>query len=209
MVRSVVAALALGYVGVASAFMSVPLATTPKLRSATTGASTICMGRKGAQTGQGKGAAARTVTREKKVGGVAIISVRKTKDDVSRASIYKALETVTSANFAEVILNPKVEKYIKEEAGSSVYPRMMRQIKFQAKKVGATVPDRWCYEAAATSKARAGIEAKAAAKVLADAAAAEEAAAAKEAAAAAEAAAKEAAAAAAAAPVAEAAPAAE
>jgi len=35
---------------------------------------------------------------------------------------------------------------------SSVYPRMMRQIKFQAKKVGATVPDRWCYEAAATSK---------------------------------------------------------
>jgi len=124
----------------------VPLATTPKLRSATTGASTICMGRKGAQTGQGKGAAvsvhtdiltstsihmqsyfdcdqappldthipaspflnlqtltrsltfcwiwqARTVTREKKVGGVAIISVRVSAFWGSISSTFKANKT--------------------------------------------------------------------------------------------------------------------
>lgn len=40
---------------------------------------------------------------------------------------------------------------MKEEAGSSLYPRLMRKIKFTAKKVGATVPDRWCYEAKATA----------------------------------------------------------
>ena len=43
------------------------------------------------------------------------------------------------------------EKFMKEEAGSSLYPRLMRKIKFTAKKVGATVPDRWCYEAKATA----------------------------------------------------------
>ena len=32
-----------------------------------------------------------------------------------------------------------------------MYPRLMRKIKFTAKKVGATVPDRWCYEAKATA----------------------------------------------------------
>ena len=32
-----------------------PLAATPKLRGPVTGATTICMGRKGAQTGLGKG----------------------------------------------------------------------------------------------------------------------------------------------------------
>jgi len=35
--------------------LTVPLATTPKLRGPVTGASTICMGRKGAQTGKGSG----------------------------------------------------------------------------------------------------------------------------------------------------------
>jgi len=158
--RSLATAFALGYVAVASAFMTTPFTTaTPKLRSATTGASTICMGRKGAQTGKG-GGQTRTVTRDKKKGGVAIIKVKKTKDDVSRASILKSLETATKDNFADAILNSKVETFMKEDAGSSLYPRLMRKIKFTAKKVGATVPDRWCYEAMANKKAREALEAK-------------------------------------------------
>jgi len=140
--------------------MSMPFTTAvPKLRSATTGASTICMGRKGAQTGK-QTTQTRTVTREKKKGGVAIIKIKKTKDDVSRASILASLETATKDNFKDSVLNAKVEKFIKEEAGSSLYPRLMRKIKFTAKKVGATVPDRWCYEAMANQKERNALEAK-------------------------------------------------
>jgi len=43
----------------------------------------------------------RTVTREKKGGGVAIIKVKRTKDDVSRASILKV--PVVSNTFATSI----------------------------------------------------------------------------------------------------------
>ena len=64
---------------------------------------------------------------------------------------------------------------MKEEAGSSLYPRLMRKIKFTAKKVGATVPDRWCYEAKATAGDRERLARKAeeAAAAAAEAAEAE------------------------------------
>ena len=60
------------------------------------------------------------------------------------------------------MLSADVEKFMKEEAGSSLYPRLMRKIKFTAKKVGATVPEGWCYEAMATKRARDRLAAKAA-----------------------------------------------
>jgi len=159
---TVVATIALGYVAAASAFMTgAPIGAAPQLRASRAGVTSICMGRKGAQTGLG-GGNTRTVTREKKGGGVAIIKVKRTKDDVSRASILKALESASKDNFAATILNADTEKFMKEEAGSSLYPRLMRKIKFTAKKVGATVPEGWCYEAAATKKFRDRLAEKAA-----------------------------------------------
>ena len=65
------------------------------------------------------------------------------------------------------------EKFMKEEAGSSLYPRLMRKIKFTAKKVGATVPDRWCYEAKATAGDRERLARKAEEAAAAAAGAAE------------------------------------
>ena len=38
-------------------------------------------------------------------------------------------QTATKDNFADAILNSKVETFMKEDAGSSLYPRLMRKIK--------------------------------------------------------------------------------
>ncbi|EKX38934.1 hypothetical protein GUITHDRAFT_115039 [Guillardia theta CCMP2712] len=124
------------------------LGAAPRLRTST-GVSTICMGRKGAQTGLGKGNT-RTVVREKKSKGSSqtVVKVRKvTGVDVTKGMIIAKLDKATKENFPSEILNEKVEKFMKEEAGSTMYPKLMRKIKATAGQLGVSMPDRWCYEA--------------------------------------------------------------
>ena len=61
---------------------------------------------------------------------------------------------------------------MKEEQGLR-YLRLLRKIRFTAKKVGATVPDRWCYEAKATAGDRERLARKAEESAAAAAEAAE------------------------------------
>jgi hypothetical protein len=75
-------------------------------------------------------------------GGVAYDILSILSSSLPPYSPFPLSQTATKDNFSDAIVNPKVEKFMKEEAGSSLYPRLMRKIKFTAKKVGATVPDR-------------------------------------------------------------------
>jgi hypothetical protein len=168
--------VAAGIAAVSGFSVTGPSALAPRLRTST-GVSTICMGRKGAQTGLG-GGNTRTVTREKKnkTGStVTVVKVKKvTGVDVTKSMILKKLETATKDNFDSEILNSKVEAFLKEEAGATMYPKLMKKIKFTAGKLGAKVPDGWCYEANATKKYRDGLARKAAEAAEAAAAPAEE-----------------------------------
>jgi len=153
------AVLVLGSFAVSDAFLAGNgLATTPALRSQRSAITTISMGRKGAQTGLGPSDVTRTVVRDKKKkegGGVTVIKRKKiTGVDVTRASIIKALNKATNESFKSDILNEKVEDFLKNEAGASMYPKLMKKIKSSAGKLGVDMPERWCYDDALATKRR-------------------------------------------------------
>ena len=66
-------------------------------------------------------------------------------------------------NLAGEIFNDKVVKFMTEEAGSSMYPKLMQKIKFTANRLGVKVPDRWAYEAKGNAHQRTKLQAKKAA----------------------------------------------
>eukprot|EP00288_Rhodomonas_lens_P013435 CAMPEP_0177711522 /NCGR_PEP_ID=MMETSP0484_2-20121128/11907_1 /TAXON_ID=354590 /ORGANISM="Rhodomonas lens, Strain RHODO" /LENGTH=186 /DNA_ID=CAMNT_0019223263 /DNA_START=21 /DNA_END=581 /DNA_ORIENTATION=- len=149
-------ALCLAVLAFADAFLPGMFAPALRPASARAGVTSICMGRKGAQTGQG-GGNTRTVTRDRKkkaASGVSVVKVKKVKGDVTRAMILEKLDTATKDNFASEILSDQIEKFMKEEAGSSMYPRLMKKIKAKATFLGTSVPDRWAYEAMANKYQR-------------------------------------------------------
>jgi hypothetical protein len=66
--------------------------------------------------------------------------------DVSKKSIISKLEKVTKDNFSAEILNDKVVTFLTKEAGSTMYPKLMREIKFKAGKLGVKIPDRLVFK---------------------------------------------------------------
>ena len=62
--------------------------------------------------------------------------------DESRSSILSKLEKATKDNFAAQVLNEKVTSFLTKDAGSTMYSKLLRQIKFKAAKLGVKVPER-------------------------------------------------------------------
>ena len=62
--------------------------------------------------------------------------------DESKNSILNKLEKASKETFAAELLNEKVATFLTKEAGSTMYPKLMREIKFKAGKLGVAVPSR-------------------------------------------------------------------
>ncbi len=72
------------------------------------------------------------------------IQVKKvTGVDESMSSIRSKLEKTTKDTFAKDLLNDKVVTFLTKDAGSTMYPKLMREIKSKAGKLGVSVPDRF------------------------------------------------------------------
>jgi hypothetical protein len=62
--------------------------------------------------------------------------------DESRSSILAKLGKTTKDTFASDLLNDKVVSFLTKDAGSTMYPKLMREIKTKASKLGVKIPDR-------------------------------------------------------------------
>jgi hypothetical protein len=67
------------------------------------------------------------------------------------STILSKLEKTTKDSFAKDLLNDKVVSFLTKDAGSTMYPKLMREIKSKAGKLGVQMPDRFTAKPVTTS----------------------------------------------------------
>lgn len=71
---------------------------------------------------------------------------------MSMADVRKAIAGLTAANFSETLA--KIEPYLLNDAGTSIYAKSMRRISRSAKAISVDVPEGYAKEAACTATRR-------------------------------------------------------